>query len=117
MKLILKRMLMRENTYTDNELNFIISIRSERTIDNASSIKYFNNYYLPIDVETGEVISFKSGTKCTVVNTYDNKLFGVIDNKSYLLMLVEQQVNENNRASKNGFKPSEDNPWKNFKIR
>ena len=112
-----KKNVMKENNYTNNELNFIISIRSERTIDNASSIKYFNNYYLPIDVETGEVISFKSGTKCTVVNTYDNKLFGVIDNKSYLLMLVEQQVNENNRASKNGFKPSEDNPWKNFKIR
>lgn len=112
-----KKNVMKENNYTDNELNFIISIRSERTIDNASSIKYFNKYYLPIDVETGEVISFKSGTKCTVVNTYDNKLFGVINNKSYLLMLVEQQVNEKNKASKNGFKPSEDNPWRKFKIR
>ena len=112
-----KKNVMKENNYTDNELNFIISIRSERTIDNASSIKYFNNYYLPTDIETGEVISFKSGTKCTVVNTYDNKVFGVIDKKAYLLMLVEQQVNEKNRASKNGFKPSEDNPWRKFKIR
>ena len=32
-------------------------------------------------------------------------------------MLVEQQANEKNRASKNGFKPSEDNPWRKFKIR
>lgn len=112
-----KKNVMRENNYTEDELNLIISIRNERTIDNASSIKYFNNYYLPIDVETGEVISFKSGTKCTVVNTYDNKVFGVIDKKAYLLMLVEQQVNEKNRASKNGFKPSEDNPWRKFKIR
>ena len=32
-------------------------------------------------------------------------------------MLVEQQVNEKNRASKNGFKPSKDNPWRKFKIR
>ncbi len=111
-----KKNVMKENNYTDNELSFIISIRSERTIDNASSIKYFNKYYLPVDVETGEVISFKVGTKCTVVNTYDNKLFGVIDNKSYLLMLVEQQINEKNRASKNGFKPSKDNPWRKFKI-
>ena len=112
-----KKNVMKENNYTDNELNFIISIRSERTIDNASSIKYFNNYYLPTDIKTGEVISFKSGTKCTVVNTYNNKVFGVIDKKAYLLMLVEQQVNEKNRASKNGFKPSEDNPWRKFKIR
>ena len=112
-----KKNVMKENNYTDNELNFIISIRSERTIDNASSIKYFNKYYLPVDVENGEVISFKSGTKCTVVSTYDNKLYGVIDNKSYLLTLVEQQESEKERASKNGFKPSEDNPWRKFKIR
>lgn len=112
-----KKNVMKENNYTDNELNFIISIRNERTIDNASSIKYFNNYYLPIDIETGAVISFKSGTKCTVVSTYDNKLYGVIDNKSYLLTLVEQQESEKERASKNGFKPSEDNPWRKFKIR
>ena len=32
-------------------------------------------------------------------------------------MLVEQQANKNTRASKNGFKPSEDNPWRKFKIK
>ena len=80
-------------------------------------LKYLNKYYLPIDEETGEIISFKSGTKCVVVNTYDNKLFGIINEKSYLLMLVEQQANKTTRASKNGFKPSEDNPWRKFKIK
>ncbi len=112
-----KKNVMKENNYTDNELNFIISIRNERTIDNASSIKYLTNYYLPINEETGEVMSFKSGTKCTVVKAYDNKLYGIINEKAYLLMLVEQQENETIRASKNGFKPSADNPWKKFKIR
>ena len=106
-----------ENIYTDDELNFIISIREERTIDNASSIKYYNNYYLPADIETGEIMSFKSRTKCIVVNIYDNKLFGVIGNKSYLLILVEQQESQKNKASKNGFKPSKDNPWRKFKIK
>lgn len=55
-----KKNVMKENNYTDNELNFTISIRHERTIDNASLIKFFTNYYLPIDEETGEIISFKS---------------------------------------------------------
>ena len=32
-------------------------------------------------------------------------------------MLVEQQANKTTRASKNGFKPSEDNPWRKFKIK
>lgn len=107
-----KKSVMKANNYTDEELNFIISIRDERTIDNASSIKYLNNYYLPIDKETGEVMFFKSGTKCTVVNTYDNKLFGIINEKSYFLSLVEQQSNQISNASKNGFKPSADNPWR-----
>ena len=111
-----KKNVMRENNYTEDELNLIISIRYERTIDNASSIKYFNNYYLPVDVETGEVISFKSGTKCTVVNSYDNKLFGIIDGNTYMLSLVEQREEENKRATKNGFKPSENHPWRKFKI-
>ena len=111
-----KKNVMRENNYTEDELNLIISIRNERTIDNASSIKYFNNYYLPIDVETGKVISFKSGTKCTVVNSYDNKLFGIIDGNTYMLVLIEKREEENKRATKNGFKPNENHPWRNFKI-
>ena len=109
--------VMKENSYSDEELNLIISIRLERTIDNASSIKYFNNYYMPINGQTGEVVSFKSGTKCIVVNAYDNKLYGIINDDIYSLLLVEQQVKNNQNASKHGFKPSPDNPWKKFKIR
>ncbi len=111
-----KKNVMRENNYTEDELNLIISIRNERTIDNASSIKYFNNYYLPANVETGEVISFKSGTKCTVVNSYDSKLFGIIDGNTYMLVLIEKREGENKRATKNGFKPNENHRWRNFKI-
>lgn len=111
-----KKNVMRENNYTEDELNLIISIRNERTIDNASSIKYFNNYYLPANVETGEVISFKSGTKCTVVNSYDSKLFGIIDGNTYMLVLIEKREGENKRATKNGFKPNENHPWRKFKI-
>ena len=111
-----KKNSMRENTYTDSQLNFIISIRDERTIDNASSIKYLNNYYLPVNQETGEIISFKSGTKCTVVNTYDDKLLGIVNEEIYSLLLVEQPNNKT-KASKNGFKPSIDNPWRKFKMK
>lgn len=111
-----KKNVMRENNYTEDELNLIISIRNERTIDNASSIKYFNNYYLPANVETGEIISFKSGTKCTVVKSYVNKLFGIIDGNTYMLVLIEKREGENKRATKNGFKPSENHPWRKFKI-
>ena len=107
--------VMRKNTYTEEELNLIISIRHERTIDNASSLKFFYDYYMPYVEETGEVISFKSGTKCDVVTGYDNKLYGIINDKIYPLFLVEQRQKKT-KASKNGFKPSENNPWKKYKI-
>lgn len=110
-----KKNVMRKNNYTEKELNFIISTRDERTIDNASSIKYYYNYYLPVNEKTGEVVSFKSGTKCTIVNTYDKKLFGIINDEVYILSLVEQQGNTNIKASKNGFK-NENSPWRKFKI-
>ena len=109
--------MMKPNNYSINELNILISIRIERTIDNASSVKYFNHYYLPINDETGEVMSFKSGTKCNVVNSYDNKLYGIINDNIYSLLLVEQQENSNNQsASKNGYKSNKNNPWRRFKI-
>lgn len=106
--------VMRENTYTNRELNFIISIRNRRTIDNASSLKYFNNYYLPINIDTGEVVYFKSGTKCDVVTTYDNNLFGIIDDVTYYLLLIEQQEKQIN-ASNRGYKPKDNHPWKKYK--
>lgn len=108
--------MMKQNNYSIKELNILISIRTERTIDNASSVKYFNHYYLPINDETGEVMSFKCGTKCNIVNSYDNKLYGIINDNIYSLLLVEQQGNNNQRASKNGYKTNENNPWRKFKI-
>lgn len=108
--------VIRPNTYTEKELNFIISIREKRTIDNASSIKYYYSYYLLINESTGEVMSFESGTECTVVTTYDKKLYGIVNNEIYLLHKLESRT-DGKKTSKNGFKPSLDNPWRKFKIR
>ena len=112
-----KKNMMRVNNYTKEELNIIISIRTERTIDNASSVKYLNHYYLQVDETTGKVMSFKSGTKCNIVNAFNDKLYGIIEGNIYSLRLVEQQDNNECKASKNGYKPSDNNPWKKFKIR
>lgn len=112
-----KKNMMRDNNYSKEELNIIISTRTERTIDNASSVKHLNHYYLQIDETTGEVMSFESGTKCNIVKAFNNKLYGIIESHIYSLSLVEQQNNNEYRASKNGYKPSDDNPWKKFKIR
>ena len=61
-------------------------------------------------------MSFKSGTKCEVVTSYDNKLYGIINDVTYSLYLIEQQEKKTTN-SKNGYKPRKDNPWTKFKIR
>ncbi len=71
---------MRENTYTKEELKLIISERKDRTIDNASCISYNRKYYIPINIEIGEVFSFQKGTKCTLIIDYDGEIKQLLSN-------------------------------------
>ena len=86
-----KTSLMRENTYTDEELKLIISERKEKIIDNASCISYNRKYYIPIDIETGEVINFQKGTKCTLIIDYDGEYIGEIENHYYQMLELENR--------------------------
>lgn len=104
---------MRETTYTTEELNIIISERYERTIDNASSFKFDNSYYMPIDCESGEVISYCSGTKVIVVIAYDKTIFCYINEKLYQTIKLENNKNkESNNCNSNGYKPAKNHPWR-----
>ena len=86
-----KTSLMRENTYTEEELKLIISERKEKIIDNASCISYNHNYYIPIDLETGEIINFQKGTKCTLIIDYDGEYIGEIQNYYYKMLELENR--------------------------
>ena len=78
-----KNSVMRENTYTEEELKLIISERTNKIIDNASSINYKYKYYVPINFETGEITCFSKGTECTLIINYDGEYWGKIENKYY----------------------------------
>ena len=86
-----KTSLMRENTYTEEELKLIISERKEKIIDNASCISYNHNYYIPIDLETGEVINFQKGTKCTLIIDYDGEYMGEIEERYYKMLELKNR--------------------------
>ena len=51
--------LMRENTYTIDELKIIISEIKEKIIDNASCISYNKKYYNPIVLNNREIVNFQ----------------------------------------------------------
>ena len=86
-----KTSLMRQNTYTEEELKLIISERKEKIIDNASCISYNQKYYIPIDLETGEIINFIKGTKCTLIINYDGEYIGEIENHYYKMIELENR--------------------------
>ena len=123
-----KTSLMRENTYTEEELKLIISERKEKIIDNASSISYNKKYYIPVDLETGEVTNFRRGTKCILIIDYDGKYVGEIDNKYYHMIELESRDSIMKKESEiadskikkehHKFIPPANHPWrKNMMLR
>ena len=115
-----KTSLMRENTYTEEELKLIISERKEKIIDNASCISYNKNYYIPTDLETGEVTNFKKGTKCTLIIDYDGEYIGEIENHYYQMFKLENRDSVMKKESEVKIKekehhkyvPPKNHPWR-----
>lgn len=115
---------MTENTYTLEELNIIISEHYTRKIDNASSIKYKSDYYIPVDIETGEILSYSRNTLCTVIVAYDNSLWCYIEENLYKLSKINapekkvyqkttKTMEEINRSK--AHKPASNHPWRQYK--
>jgi hypothetical protein len=111
--------MMKKNNYSEEELNIIISERTKRLIDNASSIKYNNKYYVPVDFNTGEVISYMKNTECIVIITYNAELCCEIENNLYLLKEIEsrnltmkEEKNNNLPIEKKIYKPPKNHPWR-----
>lgn len=93
--------MMRKNDYTDEDLNLIISEKYTRIIDNASSVSFKGKYYIPIDVDTGEIVTYKHRTECTIIVAYDTSYWCKIENNYYLLheltkrpIIIENKENE-----------------------
>ena len=82
---------MRSNNYSQEELNLIISEKYTRIIDNASSIKYDNKYYVPVNPNTGEVTCFMKKTECKLIITYNAEYWCKIENNYYHLVEIEDR--------------------------
>lgn len=110
---------MSPNNYTEEELNLIISEKYTRIIDNASSIKFSNKYYLPANPENGEVVCFARGTQCTFIITYNGDYWCKIEDNYYILIELEDR-DKTMKKEKDNDKPSErikyippsNHPWR-----
>ena len=116
---------MKQNNYSEQELNLIISEKYTRIIDNASSIKYNGKYYIPINPETGELVYFKYRTNATLIITYNAEYWCEIENNYYKLVELEnrdttmkKEINNNKPIEKKKYIPPQDHPWrKNMMLR
>ena len=114
---------MRPNNYSQEELNLIISEKYTRIIDNASSIKYDNKYYVPVNPNTGEVTCFMKKTECELIITYNAEYWCKIENNYYNLVEIEdrnkimkKEIKSNKPIEKKQYTPPANHPWRKFKI-
>lgn len=117
--------MMKPNNYSEKELNLIISEKFTRIIDNASSIKYNNKYYIPINDDTGQVTCFIKKTECKFIITYNAEYWCEIEGEYYRLIELEnrnktmkKEIDNNKPTEKKKYIPPANHPWrKNMMLR
>lgn len=112
---------MKLNSYSQSELNLIISEKYTRIIDNGASIKYNTKYYVPINPETGEVVCYCSKTKCTFIITYNGEYWCEIENNYYMLVeietrdvVMEKEKDNNKLIERKKYVPPANHPWRKY---
>ena len=110
---------MKPNNYSEEELKLIISEKFPRIIDNASSIKYNNKYYVPINPVTGTTTCFKKHTECTFIIDYDGNYWSKIENNYYKLYeledrdsIMKKEIINDKPLEKKKYIPPESHPWR-----
>lgn len=112
--------MMRKNDYSYEDLNLIISEKYTRIIDNASSISFKGKYYVPVDIDTGEIMTYKHRTECIVIIAYDGSYWCKIENNYYRLqellqrpeVLKDKEIDDINKVSKTKYIPPVNHPWR-----
>lgn len=73
-----------DNQVEEARINLILSVLSQRVVNSGHSIKYKNRTYKLLD-KNGNEIFYGKGTKCLVIETFNNQLYVSIDNEIYAL--------------------------------
>jgi hypothetical protein len=86
-----------EEQPSDERINLILAVLTERTVDSGHCIKYQNNYYKMVN-KNGTQVHYLKGTKVMLIEAFDgNKYCCVNDSDVYTLELVPQH----HKVSKN----------------
>lgn len=98
-------------------INYTLSVLSNRTVDNGSSIKYNNSYYIPIDNQDNRVFLSK-GTKVLIIKAFDKEIYLNHNDITYNVekipkrLLTSKEFDEGVKTPKTKKKPAPDHPWR-----
>lgn len=73
-----------ENQPEKPKINLILAILTSRVVDKGHAIKFKNKYYRFTN-QHGYPIYFNKGTKCMVIQSFDNKMYATVDNSVFSL--------------------------------
>ncbi len=88
-----KKQSMFEKITDVTSLNFILAVLSIRTFDSGHSISYKTKTYLPYN-ENGKLVCYRKGTKCTVIEAYDNNLYVQVYGEIFQLKELQETLEE-----------------------
>lgn len=108
---------------SETDINTILAVVSQRTIDSGHSIQYHNAYYLPcVRYSNGlRPKYFIKGTKTLVIKTFDGTLLANIKEEIYILNEIEKRSSHSKEfdsepspahKEKKQYKPEADHPWR-----
>ena len=66
------------------KINLILAILTSRVVDKGHAIKFKNKYYRFTN-QRGYPIYFNKGTKCMVIQSFDNKMYATVDDSVFSL--------------------------------
>ena len=65
-------------------LHYILAVLSTRNFNSGNSISYKGSTYLPYN-EDDELVCYRNGTECTVIEAFDKKLYVQVYNEIFIL--------------------------------
>ena len=77
---------------SDEQINLILAVLTQRTVDSGHCIQFKKRYYRMLDAR-GNQVHYRKGTKAMVVRAFDGSLYCSVDDKDiYALEEVPKQA-------------------------
>lgn len=108
-----------ETQPSTTKINQILSVISERVLQKGHCTKFKNNYYLPTN-KSNTTQCFRKGTKCLVIQTFNQSLIAFISDEIFHLehVLQHELISDNfdmehkPKKTKSKYIPPMSHPWK-----